>query len=87
MFAGGIVFSVFAGVLQWAWAVFHVLVITLQAFVFAVLTVHNRHGIAGNECPDGFKPNFRDTHPNQAVFPDADVQAGVADILRFAFER
>jgi len=39
MFAGGIVFSVFAGVLQWAWAVFHVLVITLQAFVFAVLTV------------------------------------------------
>jgi len=39
MFAGGLVFSVFAGVLQWAWAVFHVLVITLQAFVFAVLTV------------------------------------------------
>lgn len=39
MFAGGVVFSVFAGVLQWAWAVFHVLVITLQAFVFAVLTV------------------------------------------------
>jgi F-type H+-transporting ATPase subunit a len=39
MFAGGIVFSLFAGVLQWAWAVFHVLVITLQAFVFAVLTV------------------------------------------------
>ena len=39
MIAGGVVFSVFAGVLQWAWAVFHVLVITLQAFVFAVLTV------------------------------------------------
>lgn len=28
-----------ATVLQWAWAVFHVLVITLQAFIFAVLTV------------------------------------------------
>ena len=29
----------FGGVLQWAWAVFHVLIITLQAFIFAVLTV------------------------------------------------
>jgi F-type H+-transporting ATPase subunit a len=28
-----------AGVLQFAWAMFHVLIITLQAFVFAVLTV------------------------------------------------
>ncbi|MYD97242.1 MAG: F0F1 ATP synthase subunit A [Gammaproteobacteria bacterium] len=36
---GGIVLSFAAGVLQWAWAVFHVLVITLQAFIFAVLTV------------------------------------------------
>jgi F-type H+-transporting ATPase subunit a len=27
------------GVLQWAWALFHVLIITLQAFVFSVLTV------------------------------------------------
>jgi F-type H+-transporting ATPase subunit a len=27
------------GVLQWAWAVFHVLIITLQAFIFAVLTI------------------------------------------------
>jgi F-type H+-transporting ATPase subunit a len=39
MFAGGLVIGVFGGVLQWAWAVFHVLVITLQAFIFAVLTV------------------------------------------------
>lgn len=39
MFAGGLVLGVFGGVLQWAWAVFHVLVITLQAFIFAVLTV------------------------------------------------
>ena len=36
---GGIVLSLAGGVLQWAWAVFHVLVITLQAFVFAVLSV------------------------------------------------
>ena len=36
---GGFVLSVAGGVLQWAWAVFHVLVITLQAFVFAVLAV------------------------------------------------
>jgi F-type H+-transporting ATPase subunit a len=28
-----------AGVLQWAWAVFHILIITLQAFVFMVLTI------------------------------------------------
>ncbi len=36
---GGWVLSLAGGVLQWAWAVFHVLVITLQAFIFAVLTV------------------------------------------------
>ena len=36
---GGIGLSFAAGVLQWGRAVFHVLVITLQAFVFAVLTV------------------------------------------------
>ena len=36
---GGILIGVFGGVLQWAWAVFHVLIITLQAFIFAVLTV------------------------------------------------
>ncbi len=39
MFGAGAVFFVFAGVLQWAWAVFHVLIITLQAFIFAVLTI------------------------------------------------
>lgn len=39
MYSAGIVLGLFAGVLQWAWAVFHVLVITLQAFVFMVLTV------------------------------------------------
>ena len=39
MFSAGLVLGVFGGVLQWAWAVFHVLIITLQAFIFAVLTV------------------------------------------------
>lgn len=36
---GGIITGLAGGVLQWAWAVFHVLIITLQAFIFAVLVV------------------------------------------------
>lgn len=39
MFGAGIGYFIFGGVLQWAWAVFHVLIITLQAFIFAVLTI------------------------------------------------
>jgi F-type H+-transporting ATPase subunit a len=39
MYGAGIALGLFAGVLQWAWAVFHILVITLQAFVFMVLTI------------------------------------------------
>jgi len=39
MFGAGIVLGSLAAVLQWAWAVFHILVITLQAFVFMVLTI------------------------------------------------
>jgi F-type H+-transporting ATPase subunit a len=39
LFNAGIVWGLTGGVLQWAWAFFHVLVITLQAFIFAVLTV------------------------------------------------
>lgn len=38
MFSAGILMGVFGGVLQWAWAVFHILIITLQAFIFMVLT-------------------------------------------------
>jgi F-type H+-transporting ATPase subunit a len=38
MFGGGLLMGLGAGVLQWGWAVFHILVITLQAFVFMVLT-------------------------------------------------
>jgi F-type H+-transporting ATPase subunit a len=39
MYGAGMALGLFAGVLQWGWAVFHILVITLQAFVFMVLTL------------------------------------------------
>lgn len=39
MFGGGIVFAVLGGVMQLAWAAFHLLVIPLQAFIFMVLTI------------------------------------------------
>ena len=38
MFGAGAILGLFAGILQWGWAVFHILVITLQAFIFMVLT-------------------------------------------------
>ena len=39
MFGAGITLTLFGGVLQFVWAVFHILVITLQAFIFMVLTI------------------------------------------------
>ena len=39
MYSAGWALGIFGGVLQWGWAVFHVLVITLQAFIFMVLTL------------------------------------------------
>ncbi len=39
MYTAGWVFGLFGGVLQIGWAIFHILVITLQAFIFMVLTV------------------------------------------------
>lgn len=39
MFSGGAMLMLTGGVLQWAWAVFHILVITLQAFIFMTLTI------------------------------------------------
>ncbi|MDD5390066.1 MAG: F0F1 ATP synthase subunit A [Gallionellaceae bacterium] len=39
MFSGGTVLALTGGVLQWAWAVFHILIITLQAFIFMTLTI------------------------------------------------
>ncbi|MBS4097769.1 MAG: F0F1 ATP synthase subunit A [Sulfuricella sp.] len=39
LFAQGAVLALTGGVLQWVWAVFHILVITLQAFIFMTLTI------------------------------------------------
>jgi F-type H+-transporting ATPase subunit a len=39
MFGAGFFLGLFGGVLQLSWAIFHILVITLQAFVFMVLTI------------------------------------------------
>ena len=39
MFGGGIGLAAFGGALQWAWAVFHILIIILQAFIFMTLTI------------------------------------------------
>jgi F-type H+-transporting ATPase subunit a len=39
MFGGSWIMALFGGALQWAWAVFHILIITLQAFIFMTLTI------------------------------------------------
>ncbi|MBM95449.1 MAG: F0F1 ATP synthase subunit A [Oceanospirillaceae bacterium] len=39
MFSAGAFLGLLGGALQWAWAVFHILVITLQAFIFMMLTI------------------------------------------------
>jgi F-type H+-transporting ATPase subunit a len=39
MYSGGVVMGATAGILQFVWAVFHILIITLQAFIFMVLTI------------------------------------------------
>lgn len=39
MFSGGIFLGAFGGLLQLGWAIFHILVITLQAFIFMTLTI------------------------------------------------
>jgi len=39
MFGSSIILSLAGGTLQFVWAVFHILVITLQAFIFMVLTI------------------------------------------------
>ena len=49
MYSAGAVMGVFGGMLQLGWAIFHILVITLQAFIFMTLTIvyldmaHNEH--------------------------------------------
>ena len=39
MYSGGIALGIFGGFLQLGWAIFHILVITLQAFIFMTLTI------------------------------------------------
>jgi len=39
MFGAGVTMSILGGVLQLGWAIFHILIITLQAFIFMTLTI------------------------------------------------
>lgn len=39
LYSGGLLWGVMGGALQWAWAVFHILIVLLQAFIFMILTV------------------------------------------------
>lgn len=39
LYSGGWVWAVVGGALQWFWAVFHVLIVLLQAFIFMILTI------------------------------------------------
>ena len=49
LYSTNMVLATLGGVLQWAWAVFHVLIVLLQAFIFMVLTIvyldmaHHKH--------------------------------------------
>lgn len=39
MYGGGLAMGIFGGFLQLGWAIFHILIITLQAFIFMTLTI------------------------------------------------
>jgi len=39
MYSGGLVIGAFGGLLQIGWAIFHILIVTLQAFIFMTLTI------------------------------------------------
>jgi len=39
MYGAGLMLGSVAGLLQIGWAIFHILIITLQAFIFMVLTI------------------------------------------------
>lgn len=39
LYSAGIAWGIFGGFLQLGWAIFHILIITLQAFIFMVLTI------------------------------------------------
>ena len=39
LYSGGLLWGIAGGALQWAWAVFHILIVLLQAFTFMILTI------------------------------------------------
>jgi F-type H+-transporting ATPase subunit a len=39
MYGGGLALGIFGGLLQMGWAIFHILIITLQAYIFMTLTI------------------------------------------------
>jgi F-type H+-transporting ATPase subunit a len=39
MYSGGVIVGTMGGVLHLGWAIFHVLIVTLQAFIFMMLTI------------------------------------------------
>ena len=39
LYSGGFWWGLAGGALQWGWAVFHLLIVTLQAFIFMILTI------------------------------------------------
>jgi len=39
MFSAGVGMGIFGGILQLGWAIFHILIVTLQAFIFMTLTI------------------------------------------------
>jgi F-type H+-transporting ATPase subunit a len=39
LYSGGLMWGLVGGGLQWAWAVFHILIVLLQAFIFMILTI------------------------------------------------
>ena len=39
LYSGGFWWGLMGGALQWGWAVFHLLIVTLQAFIFMILTI------------------------------------------------
>ena len=39
LYSGGLLWGLAGGALQWAWAVFHILIVLLQAFIFMILTI------------------------------------------------
>ncbi|HHJ11947.1 MAG TPA: F0F1 ATP synthase subunit A, partial [Chromatiales bacterium] len=39
LYSGGLFWGTFGGLLQLGWAIFHILIVVLQAFIFMTLTI------------------------------------------------